>query len=100
MIEQAKQIEIICLFLSTAIHIVAHIFNVEFFVDSHKSKDELIQRLNLYEDIGNEAYLNPIRNNNAVSCKFNRLGAAIIARSSMFCMLLMSFASVLMVIAL
>ena len=66
------------------IHILAHIFNVEFFVDSHKSKDELIQRLNGFEDIGNEAYLNPIRNSNAVSriknqpiCEFDRLmGAA------------------------
>jgi len=40
---------------------------VEFFVDSHKSNDTLIQRLNNMEDIGNEAYLNPIRDTNAVS---------------------------------
>ena len=46
---------------------MAHVFNVEFFVDSHKSNDTLIQRLNNMEDIGNEAYLNPIRDTNAVS---------------------------------
>ena len=47
---------------------MAHVFNVEFFVDSHKSNDTLIQRLNIMEDIsGNEAYLNPIRDRNAVS---------------------------------
>ena len=63
---------------------MAHIFNVEFFVDSHKSKDELIQTLNSFEDTGNDAYLNPIRNSNTVSriknkpiCEFDRLiGAA------------------------
>lgn len=46
---------------------MAHVFNVEFFVDSHKSNDALIQRLNNMEDIGSEAYLNPIRDRNAVS---------------------------------
>ena len=54
-------------YLSTVIHIVAHVFNVEFFVESHKSNDPLIQRLNSFEDMGNETYLNPIRNDNAVS---------------------------------
>lgn len=53
--------------LSTAIHIVAHVFNVEFFIDSHKSEDRVIQTLNNMEDIGNETYLNPIREMNAVS---------------------------------
>lgn len=57
-----------CFFcLSTVIHIVAHVFNVEFFVESHKSNDPLIQRLNSFEDSGNETYLNPIRNTNTVS---------------------------------
>lgn len=51
--------------LQTVIHIVAHVFNVEFFVESHKSNDPLIQRLNSFEDSGNETYLNPIRNDNA-----------------------------------
>jgi len=46
---------------------MAHIFNVEFFIDSHASSDQLIQRLNSMEDEGSEAYLNPIRNVNAVS---------------------------------
>ena len=46
---------------------MAHVFNVEFFVDSHKSNDTLIQTLNNMEDMGNEAYLNPIRDSNAVS---------------------------------
>ena len=58
------------MFLSTAIHIVAHVFNVEFFIDSHASKDELVQRLNSFEDQGSESYLNPIRDANAVSMKF------------------------------
>ena len=53
--------------LSTAIHIVAHVFNVEFFIDSYKSKDRVIQTLNNMADIGNETYLNPIRNSNTVS---------------------------------
>ena len=55
------------LILSTVIHIVAHVFNVEFFVDSHKSNDTLIERLNNMRDTGNESYLNPIRDTNAVS---------------------------------
>ena len=55
------------IYLSTVIHVVAHIFNVEFFIDSHASNDELIQKLNSMEDEGSEAYLNPIRNANAVS---------------------------------
>ena len=46
---------------------MAHVFNVEFFIDSHKSNDTLIERLNNMDDIGDEAYLNPIRNRNAVS---------------------------------
>lgn len=46
---------------------MAHVFNVEFFVESHASNDTLIQRLNSMEDIGDEAYLNPIRDRNAVS---------------------------------
>lgn len=45
---------------------MAHVFNVEFFVDSHKSNDTLIERLNNMEDFGNESYLNPIRDSNAV----------------------------------
>ena len=57
----------VLIILSTAIHIVAHVFNVEFFVDSHKSNNTLIERLNNMEDFGNESYLNPIRDSNAVS---------------------------------
>lgn len=56
-------------YLSTAIHIVAHVFNVEFFIDSHLSKDMLVQRLNSFEDEGSETYLNPIRDANTVSVK-------------------------------
>lgn len=42
---------------------------MEFFIDSHLSKDMLVQRLNSFEDEGSETYLNPIRDANAVSVK-------------------------------
>lgn len=57
-------------FLSTAIHIVAHVFNVEFFISSYESDDRLVQRLNMFEDSENDTYLNPIRETNAVSKTF------------------------------
>lgn len=57
-------------FLSTAIHIVAHVFNVEFFISSHASEDQLVQQLNAFEDRDDEAYLNPIRDTNAVRKTF------------------------------
>lgn len=52
--------------LQTAIHIVAHVFNVEFFISSYKSDDRLVERLNMFEDSDNDTYLNPIRDTNAV----------------------------------
>ena len=57
--------------MSAAIHIVAHVFNVEFFVESHMSNDRLVQTLNSMEDAGDEAYLNPIRDRNAVSTVYS-----------------------------
>ena len=57
-------------FLSTAIHIVAHVFNVEFFISSYESDDRLVERLNMFEDSDNDTYLNPIRERNAVSKTF------------------------------
>lgn len=42
---------------------------MEFFIDSHLSKDMLVQRLNSFEDEGSETYLNPIRDANTVSVK-------------------------------
>ncbi|XP_068705998.1 cytochrome b-245 heavy chain-like [Montipora foliosa] len=50
--------------LQTVIHIVAHVFNVEFFVASHKIHNELIERLNSFEDTEDQTYLNPVRDSN------------------------------------
>ena len=51
-----------------AIHVVAHVFNVEFFIMSWREKDHLFTKLNQLEDGENSTYLNPIRlGENAVS---------------------------------
>lgn len=74
----------------TAIHIVAHVFNVEFFIDSHASKDELVQRLNSFEDQGSESYLNPIRDANAVPVvELWKLAAGITGAVITLCLILM-----------
>lgn len=74
----------------TAIHIVAHVFNVEFFIDSHLSKDMLVQRLNSFEDEGSETYLNPIRDANAVPVvELWKLAAGITGAVITLCLILM-----------
>ncbi|CAH3162192.1 unnamed protein product [Pocillopora meandrina] len=74
----------------TAIHIVAHVFNVEFFIDSHLSKDMLVQRLNSFEDEGSETYLNPIRDANAVPVVVLwKLAAGITGAVITLCLILM-----------
>ena len=51
-----------------AIHVVAHVFNVELFIMSWREKDNLFTKLNQLEDGENSTYLNPIRlGENAVS---------------------------------
>ncbi|XP_031558751.1 cytochrome b-245 heavy chain-like isoform X2 [Actinia tenebrosa] len=50
--------------LQTVIHCVAHIFNVEFLILAW-NKGGIYSKLSQLEDIGNETYINPIRDPNA-----------------------------------
>ena len=50
-----------------AIHIVAHVFNVELFISSWNNKKGVYAIINQLEDAGNQTYLNPIRSQNTVS---------------------------------
>ena len=54
-------------FLSTALHVGAHMFNVENFVFSWNRKDKLTSVLN---SEGGDNFVNPIRNSDGVSTPF------------------------------
>ncbi|KAJ7378936.1 hypothetical protein OS493_019632 [Desmophyllum pertusum] len=60
------------------------------FVESHMSNDTLIERLNNMEDIGNETYLNPIRERNAVPVvELWKLASGITGAVITLCLILM-----------